>query len=58
MMFDQLNILYPLLISIFIFFVIVVFSKITKYKQALKEKNLSIIPYYLFHKHNAGMVIV
>ncbi|WP_162098701.1 MULTISPECIES: hypothetical protein [spotted fever group] len=47
-----------MLISIFIFLVVVVISKITKYKQALKEKNLSIIPYYLFHKHNAGMVIV
>ncbi|AFC75285.1 hypothetical protein RPATATE_0410 [Rickettsia parkeri str. Tate's Hell] len=58
-MFDQLNILYPLLISIFIFLVVVFISKITKYKQALKEKNLSIIPYDLFHnKHNAGMVIV
>ena len=56
MMFDQLNILYPMLISIFL--VVVVISKITKYKQVLKEKNLSIIPYYLFHKHNAGMVIV
>lgn len=53
-MFDQLNILYPLLISIFIFLVVVVFSKITMYKKTLKEKNLSIIQFYLDKKflHN------
>lgn len=53
-MFDQLNILYPLLISIFIFLVVVVISKITRYKKTLKEKNLSIIQFYLDKKflHN------
>ncbi|QQV75596.1 hypothetical protein H6P87_01158 [Rickettsia tillamookensis] len=53
-MFDQLNILYPLLISIFIFLVVVVISKITGYKKTLKEKNLSIIQFYLDKKflHN------
>lgn len=48
MMFDQLNILYPLLISILIFLVLVVISKITKYKQALKEKKFkyySLLPF-------------
>ncbi|MCC8462186.1 MAG: hypothetical protein LN546_03245 [Rickettsia endosymbiont of Ecitomorpha arachnoides] len=53
-MFDQLNILYPLLISIFIFLGVVVISKITRYKKTLKEKNLSIIQFYLDKKflHN------
>ncbi len=44
-MFDQLNILYPLLISIVL--VVVVISKITRYKKTLREKSLSIIQFYL-----------
>lgn len=53
-MFDQLNIIYPLLISIFLFFVVVVITKIMKYEKTLKEKNLSIIQFYLDKKflHN------
>ncbi|MGX6960967.1 MAG: hypothetical protein ACIPMY_07245 [Rickettsia endosymbiont of Pentastiridius leporinus] len=46
-MFEQLNIVYPLLISIFIFIVVVVITKIIKYEKILKEKNLSIIQLYL-----------
>lgn len=54
MMFDRLNILYPLLISIFIFLVVIFISKMTRYKKTLKEKNLSIIQFYLDKKflHN------
>ncbi|HJD55934.1 MAG TPA: hypothetical protein LFW21_04795 [Rickettsia endosymbiont of Pyrocoelia pectoralis] len=53
-MFDQLNILYPLLITIAIFIVMVVIAKIIKYEKTLKEKNLSIIQFYLDKKflHN------
>ncbi len=48
-MFGQLNIVYPLLISIFLFLVVFVITKIIKY-----EKNLNIIQLYLDKKflHN------
>lgn len=46
-MFGQLNIVYPLLISIFLFLVVFVITKIVKYEKTLKEKNLNIIQLYL-----------
>lgn len=53
-MFGQLNIVYPLLISIFLFLVVFVITKIVKYEKTLKEKNLNIIQLYLDKKflHN------
>lgn len=53
-MFSQLNIVYPLLISIFLFLVVVVITKIIKYEKNLKDKNLNIIKLYLDKKflHN------
>ncbi|MCZ6902531.1 MAG: hypothetical protein O7C62_08555 [Rickettsia endosymbiont of Ixodes persulcatus] len=43
MMFDQLNILYPFLISMVIFLIGIIISKISKYEKTLKVLELRIM---------------
>ncbi|MFY9590100.1 hypothetical protein [Rickettsia endosymbiont of Halotydeus destructor] len=49
-MFNQINILNLLLVSIFIFFIAIGVVKLWRYEKILKEKNLRIIQFYLDKK--------